>query len=198
MVERRAFKMRGKKIGLAVLEKYDLPLFKKWLNDPRLSIFMREFDDMLADENVQEWYDKSIHDPAQVDFSIVNMKNAELVGACTLVNIDGRNSAAEARLFIGEEQFWNKGYGTEALLLLLDYAFNVLNLHNVRLSVNAINKNAIHVYEKLGFKLAGKLRESRTYLRKRYDLYLMDMLAREFDKKHKSLIEQIITRNYSS
>jgi RimJ/RimL family protein N-acetyltransferase len=198
MVERRALKMRGKKIGLAVLEKYDLPLFKKWLNDPRLSIFMREFDDMLADENILEWYDKSVHDPEQVDFSIVNMKSGELVGACTLTSINGRNSTAEARLFIGEEQFWNKGYGTEALILLLDYAFNVLNLHNVRLNVNAINENAIHVYEKLGFKLAGKLRESRTYLRKRYDLYLMDMLAKEFDKKHKSWIGEIIGKNSSS
>jgi RimJ/RimL family protein N-acetyltransferase len=198
MVERRAFKMRGKKIGLAVLEKYDLPLFKKWLNDPRLSIFMREFDEMLADENIQEWYERSVQDPEQVDFSIVNMKSGELVGACTLINIDGRNSTAEARLFIGEAEFWNKGYGSEALILLMDYAFNVLNLHNVRLKVNAINKNAIHVYEKLGFRMAGKLRESRTYLRKRYDLYVMDMLAKEFDRKHKSWIEEIIEKNYSS
>lgn len=198
MVERRALKMRGKKIGLAVLEKDDLPLFKKWLNDPRLSIFMREFDDMLADENVHEWYDQSIHDPDQVDFSIVNMKTGELAGACTLTNIDGRNSIAEARLFIGETQFWNKGYGSEALILLLDYAFNVLNLHNVRLNVNSINKKAIHVYEKLGFKLVGKLREGRTYLRKRYNLYIMDMLAREFDENHKSWIAEIIGKTSSS
>jgi RimJ/RimL family protein N-acetyltransferase len=198
MVESRALKMRGKKIGLAVLEKSDLPLFKKWLNDPRLSIFMREFDEMLADENVQEWYEQSVHDPAQVDFSIVNMKNGQLVGACTLTNVDGRNAAAEARLFIGEPEFWNKGYGSEALILLLDYAFNVLNLHNVRLHVNSINKNAIHVYEKLGFKLVGKLRESRTYLRKRYDLYIMDMLAREFDKMHTSRIAEIIETTSSS
>jgi RimJ/RimL family protein N-acetyltransferase len=198
MVERRALKMRGRKIGLAVLEKTDLPLFKKWLNDPRLSIFMREFDEMLADENIQEWYEKSIHDVDQVDFSIVNMKSGQLVGACTLTNIDGRNSTAEARLFIGESQFWNKGYGSEALILLLDYAFNVLNLHNVCLHVNSINKNAIHVYEKLGFKLVGKLRERRTYLRNRYDLYIMDILAREFDENHKSWIAEIIETTSSS
>lgn len=192
MAERRALKMRGGEVGLAVLEKYDLPLFKKWLNDPRLSIFMREFDDMIADENIQEWYERSVHDPSQIDFSIVRMKTGELAGACTLVSIDGRNSTAEARIFIGEEQFWNKGYGSEAMILLLDYAFNVLNLHNVRLNVNSINTNAMHVYKKLGFKVVGKLRESRAYLRKKYDLYIMDMLAGEFDRMHESKIEKII------
>lgn len=192
MVERRAFKLKGDKVGLAVMEKYDLPKFKKWLNDPRLNIFMREFDAMLADVNMEEWYDASAHDESQIDFSIVNMKDGELVGACNLIDIDRRNSTAEARIFIGRRRFWNQGFGSQALILLLDYAFNVLNLHSVRLKVNAINKNAIYVYEKLGFKKAGTLRDARAYLRKRYDLYYMDMLASEFDAKHKSNIKKII------
>lgn len=193
MVEKkRALKMRGKKVGLAVMEKADLPKFKKWLNDPKLSLFMREFDSMLADENVLEWYEQSIHDEHQIDFSIVDMEDGELVGACTLIGIDRRNSTAELRIFIGRQKFWNKGYGSEAMVLLLDYAFNVLNLHSVYLKVNSINKNAIRVYEKLGFSMAGKRRQARAYLRRYYDLYFMDMLATEFDKNHKSKIEEII------
>lgn len=194
MPEKRAFKMKGRKIGLAVLEKHDLPKFKKWLNDPKLSLFMREFDTMLAEENMLEWYDESIHDENQIDFSIVNLADGDLVGACTLTGIDRRNSNAEARIFIGRHRFWNQGYGSEAMLLLLDYAFNVLNLHCVHLKVNEINKSAIHVYKKLGFKLSGKRRQARAYLRKRYDLYLMDMLAHEFDQLHKSKIEEIIKK----
>lgn len=193
MVEKkRALKMRGKKVGLAVMEKADLPKFKRWLNDPKLSLFMREFDAMLADENVLEWYEQSIHDENQIDFSIVNMDDGELVGACTLGGIDRRNSTAELRLFIGRQKFWNQGYGSEAMVLLLDYAFNVLNLHSVYLKVNSINKSAIHVYKKLGFQMAGKRRQARAYLRKYYDLYFMDMIAEEFDKNHKSKIQEII------
>jgi RimJ/RimL family protein N-acetyltransferase len=193
MVEKkRALKMRGKRVGLAVMEKYDLPKFKRWLNDPKLSLFMREFDTMLADENILEWYDKTIHDEHQIDFSIVNMEDGKLVGACTLIGMDRRNSTAELRIFIGRHRFWNQGYGSEAMILLLDYAFNVLNLHSVYLKVNAINKNAIHVYKKLGFRMAGKRRQARAYLRKYYDLYFMDMLASEFDKNHMSKIQEII------
>jgi len=192
MVDKRALKMRGDKVGLAVMELADLPKFKKWLNDPRLNIFMREFDTMLADENVHEWYEASIHDETQIDFSIVNMNDGGLVGACTLIDIDRRNSTAEARIFIGRRRFWNQGFGSEALILLLDYAFNVLNLHAVRLKVNSVNKNALYVYEKLGFTKAGTLREARAYLRKHYDLYIMDMLASDFDKLHKSHIKKII------
>ena len=191
---KRALKMRGKKVGLAVMEKHDLPKFKRWLNDPKLSLFMREFDAMLTAENMEEWYMDSCHDEHQIDFAIVNMEDGALVGACTLIGMDRRNSTAELRIFIGRHRFWNQGYGSEAMLLLLDYAFNVLNLNSVYLKVNEINKNAIHVYKKLGFRVAGKRRQARAYLRKRYDLYLMDMLAKEFDKLHKSNIAEIIKK----
>ena len=196
MVERRALKMRGGSVGLAVLEKGDLPYFKKWLNDPRLSIFMREFDWMLADENVLEWYEKSIHDDTQIDFAIVNMETERLLGACSIVNIDKRNETGEARIFIGDSRFWNKGYGKEAMILLLDYAFNVINLNNITLGVNEINDRAINAYKKLGFKEAGRIRRARVIGRKEYDLILMDMLGEEFDKKHKSWIKQILSSEH--
>lgn len=192
VVERRALKMRGEAVGLAVLEKEDLPYFKKWLNDPRLSIFMREFDWMLADENVLEWYDKSIHDDTQIDFAIVGMETGNLLGACSIVGIDKRNETGEARIFIGDPRFWNKGYGKEAMILLLDYAFNVINLNNITLGVNEINDRAISAYKKIGFREAGRIRKARVIGRKEYDLILMDMLGEEFDKKHKSWIKRIL------
>ena len=192
MVERRAIKMRGERIGLAVLEKEDLPYFKKWLNDPRLSLFMREFDQMLADENVMEWYDASIHDDTQIDFAIVSMESGKLLGACSIVNIDKRNETGEARIFIGNPKFWNQGYGREGMILLLDYAFNVINLNNVRLSVNEINDRAVKAYQKIGFKEAGRIRKARVVGRVEYDLVIMDMLGEEFDKLHESWIRRIV------
>lgn len=184
--------MRGERVGLAVLEKEDLPYFKKWLNDPRLSLFMREFDQMLADENVLEWYDESIHDDAQIDFAVVSMESGKLLGACSIVNIDKRNETGEARIFIGNPKFWNQGYGREAMVLLLDYAFNVINLNNVRLSVNEINDRAVRAYKKIGFKEAGRLRKARVVGRAEYDLIIMDMLGEEFDKLHESWIRRIV------
>jgi len=192
MVEKRALKMRGERIGLAVLEKEDLPYFKRWWNDPRLSLFMREFDQMLADENVLEWYDESIHDDTQIDFAIVSMETGKLLGACSLVGIDKRNEIGEARIFIGNPKFWNQGYGREAMVLLLDYAFNVINLNNVRLSVNEINDRAVKAYKKIGFKEAGRIRKARVVGRAEYDLVIMDMLGEEFDKLHESWIRRIL------
>lgn len=60
-------------------------------------------------------------------------------------------------LLIGEKQYWNKGIGTEAVTLMLDYAFYTLEIPEVILAVKEGNINAIKLYEKLGFKLYDKL-----------------------------------------
>ena len=81
---------------------------------------------------------------------------------------------------IGNKEFWSRGYGTEALGLLLDFAFAILNLNNVLLEVHAFNTRAIRCYEKVGFKVVGRRRESRLVAGKHYDRIIMDILAREF------------------
>ena len=59
-------------------------------------------------------------------------------------------------IFIGDAGYWNKGIGTEAASLCLDFAFNVLNMHTVYLYVYDYNKRAIASYKKIGFKVTGK------------------------------------------
>jgi len=54
-----------------------------------------------------------------------------LVGKCALTYIDHLNQSGEIGIYIGNKGYWNKGYGTEALILLLDYRFKVLNFHNI-------------------------------------------------------------------
>ncbi|MDO7205773.1 GNAT family protein [Paraclostridium bifermentans] len=64
---------------------------------------------------------------------------------------------------MGDKDNWGNGYGKEALSLLLDFGFNLLNLNNIVLKVYSFNKQAIKCYSKIGFKEAGRLREAKDY-----------------------------------
>ena len=87
-------------------------------------------------------------------------------------------------IFIGEEENRSKGYGTEALKLLLDYGFNYLNLHSIMLCVMSFNERAIACYKKVGFKEAGRLRENYFLNGKYHDVVYMDILENEFEGEY--------------
>ncbi|MFX1255540.1 MAG: GNAT family N-acetyltransferase [Promethearchaeota archaeon] len=118
-------------------------------------------------------------------FGIEAINTNSLIGIIDLVHISWISRSAEVGLFaIFNPEYWGKGYGSDAMIVLLDFAFSVLDLHNVYLSVVAFNERAINVYKKLGFKVQGKLRELAFRNGKRYDIAFMDILKPEFLEKY--------------
>ena len=79
-------------------------------------------------------------------------------------------------IYIGNLEYWGKGYGTQALKLLIEFAFNKINLHMLYLEVFSYNKGAIKTYEKLGFKKDGILRQSKFQDGKYYDKIIMSKI----------------------
>ena len=90
---------------------------------------------------------------------------------------------ATVGIFIGEEENRNKGYGTEALKLLIGYGFDYLNLNNIMLTVYSFNEGAINCYKKVGFKEFGKRRKAVMLKNKRYDIIYMDIIREEYYKE---------------
>jgi len=101
------------------------------------------------------------------------------VGTTGLMTIDWRQSRATFGISIGERR--GTGLGTDATRLTLDWAFNMLGLHNVMLTVLPTNTAAIRAYEKAGFRRIGVRRDSLSVLGHRGDEVLMDAVASEFD-----------------
>ena len=114
-------------------------------------------------------------------FDIVELATDALLGRCMLFDIDQINRRATVGIVIGEKAYWGQGFGQEAIRLLLDYGFNLLNLHNIMIGTFAYNKRAIRCYQKLGFQEIGRRRQVRIVGSKKYDVILMDMLADEFE-----------------
>lgn len=98
-----------------------------------------------------------------------------------------QNRNAECIIDIGEKECWGKGYGREALQLLLDYAFLELNLHRVSLRVFSFNEKAIRLYERLGFKDEGRSRQSLYRDGRWHDICHMGILQEEYVTSKRSV-----------
>jgi RimJ/RimL family protein N-acetyltransferase len=88
------------------------------------------------------------------NFAIIENKSNALIGNCGFHNIDTLNRRAEIGIFIGDKEYLGKGYGTDALELLIDYGFNIRNLNSVMLSVREFTLERLSKYIHQFFKLS--------------------------------------------
>lgn len=167
----------GEALYLRPLERDDAPLFTAWANDPESRYYLaRPRPSTLAHE--QALIDQASKD--DVVLGIARKTDDALLGRIALRHIDPRNSQAELALFIGPPRETGKGYGTEAVRLIVKYAFDTLNLQRVHLRVHADNAKAVRAYEKAGFVREGVLRRDR-YREGRYvDTLVMAVLRDEW------------------
>ncbi|MGF7049013.1 RimJ/RimL family protein N-acetyltransferase [Paenibacillus sp. DS2015] len=104
----------------------------------------------------------------------------EHIGDIAFQDIDRNNRSANIRIAINGDEHQGKGYGSEALRLLLDYGFGILNLHRIELNVFSYNGRALHVYEKLGFVREGVQRDALYYNHAYHDSIMMSLLEDEY------------------
>jgi RimJ/RimL family protein N-acetyltransferase len=173
-------KICGKKCYLSPIQPEDAGLWAVWLNDPDITVPLGDeaYTTCAPDQlrlDIQDMLRR--RDPV---FTIVNRADDCPIGRCLLFNVDPVNRSAMLGIFIGEKSAWGKGFGTEAMCLLLDYAFNLLNIHSVELGVFEFNQPAIQLYKKVGFQVIGMRREARLIAGKQWGVVLMDILEDDF------------------
>lgn len=184
-------KVVGEKCYLSHMLVDDTEQFTAWLNDLDVTVTMAIADQIITAENEKEFL-LDINKKGEYIFSIVDLKTDKLIGSCGLHGVNDRHHNAIFGICIGNKKYWNKGYGTEATKLILDYGFNILNLNNIALTVYSFNKKAVKCYEKCGFKLIGRRRKERLIGGQYHDVIWMDILAEEFkDSRIIKKIQQI-------
>ncbi|QDX92496.1 N-acetyltransferase [Brevibacillus laterosporus] len=159
----------------------DVTIYHTWRNDMEVMRTTNPAIDLCTLDNTQEFVNQVIlGSSTSKSYMIIDKESETPIGIVSLIQIDYKNRNAECIIDIGEKAYWGKGYGTEALRLLLDYAFLELNLHRVSLRVFSFNKKAIALYERMGFKHEGISREYIFRDGKWSDVFHMGVLQREY------------------
>lgn len=180
MAFRRLF--QSDRVELAPMRPEDRDLMAAWSAD---SDYFRNLDDDPIRPMNAAFYEPWIgqptkqHDESQ-SFMIVARPGGERIGFVALFDIKYPNASAMFALGIGDPDFRGRGYGGEALRLMLDYAFDELNMYRVGLRVMAYNEAAIKVYEKIGFTREGTQRGAVWREGLRYDIYFYGILRDEW------------------
>lgn len=171
-------KMVGRRLYLSPIHADDAEIYLKWMNDEAVASHYGQYAWLVSSKNDLKWLlepDSDIH-----RYAIVLLEGDTLIGSISLQNINHLHRNAFIGLFIGEAEYRGKGYGAEAIRLILEYGFKTMNLHNIMLSVHADNIAGISCYKKVGFQEAGRRREWVFKNGKYIDVIYMDLLAREF------------------
>lgn len=179
MEKERIIFLRGKKVNLRPLDKHsDLNKCLKWANDPDVRYFLSLYLPISEQEEVK-WFDKE--DETKIKLAI-ETRQGKFIGTITLIGIDYRNGIATTGTMIGEKEYWGKGYGTDAKMILLNYAFNVLNLRKIYSRVFAFNKRSVNYSKKCGYKTEGIFRQDRFINGKYVDVICLAVFKKDWLK----------------
>jgi diamine N-acetyltransferase len=172
----------GERVRLRAPERVDIPRFVAWLNDPEVRTGLSiALPFSHADEEI--WFENMLKRPMEehpLTIEICQGEEWAMVGNCGLFDFDWRCRSAEAGIFIGEKSFWNQGYGTDVMRLLLKHGFKTLNLNRISLRVYANNPRAIRSYEKAGYIHEGCQRQGVYQDGQYIDIMMMSVLRSEW------------------
>jgi len=137
-------------------------------------------------KTAREWVEKAREKdpPESFLFSIRTLADDRLIGEIGLDGVKWSQGETFVGIGVGERDFWGKGYGTDAMRVIIRFAFRELNLQRVSLDVFEYNPRAIRSYEKAGFVHEGRMKGFLFRDGQRYDLLFMGILRDEWLAKN--------------
>ena len=135
-------------------------------------------------DQIARYIEAKGQDASSLLLLIALRQDDRIIGDIALQDIDTMNRSANIRIAITDQVDQGKGYGTEALVLMLGYGFGIYNLHRIELNVFDYNERAIRCYEKAGFQREGVQRDALFYNHQYHDSILMSMLDHEYRDRY--------------
>ncbi|MFT4416151.1 GNAT family N-acetyltransferase [Fredinandcohnia humi] len=171
--------LQGERVYLRRIEQDDVDYFLRAVSNPEIRR-LTGTTTFFTRRKIESFIENIAKDSSRIDLLIADQENDLVIGDLAIVDIDHQQRNGSFRIAITDDNYLSKGYGSDALKLIIDYMFNTLNLRRIGINVYAYNARAIRAYEKLGFVQEGVLREELYYDGKYYDNILMGLLRNEY------------------
>ena len=170
--------IRGKKIILRRQREEDAPFFAYWFNQPQV-MFQCGFEKTTDEEEEKRIINNSYKSEDSVWFTITDL-DGNIIGETGLLRMFPAWHQTDFTIIIPDPKMQRKGYGSEAIRIMLDMAFHEYEMHRVSIGVVGLNTDALEFYKKIGFKQEGILEEAYYYNDEYSDFIMMRILSQEW------------------
>jgi RimJ/RimL family protein N-acetyltransferase len=179
--------LRGDLVRLTVEEPETLAkLEAQWLGNSEYSRLLDwEPARRASAKTVQKWIEKQCENESSIAFSIRTLADDHIIGEIGLDAIYWTHGDSFVGIGLGNREDWGKGYGTDAMKIILRYAFTELNLRRVSLDVFEYNPRGVRSYEKAGFVIEGRQRGVILREGRRWGMIYMGILREEWEQREK-------------
>lgn len=172
--------MLGEMVRLRAMEPMDAEALWRWNHDPQVMRWMDDgYPQSLA--RVSRWLaeERPRNEYGDVLMAVEAQVDDKLIGLVRLRDAEPETGCAELDVYLGEKDYWGKGYATDTVRTMCRYGFHEMRLHKITLTVVTENEAAVRAYRKVGFVQEGRLREVFRRDGKWYDKYTMGLLESE-------------------
>ena len=179
-MERYCF-LEGEKVYLRPFQEGDEYFFSKWFNDKEICGKIGQVTPTSL-EDAKRYVNRNHND--SIWFAVVRKEDDVVIGETGLLRMFAPWRTTDLTIIIPNAQDQGKGYGTETIHLLLDYAFGYLNYNRVAIGVVGFNHSALEFYKKVGFQQEGIQEQGYYYNYQYHDFIMMRLLKQEFIARH--------------
>ena len=174
----------GKLVKLRAYKEADIERAIEFINDEEVK--------KLLDSNIpfpmtkwqeEEWIkSRKVGADFTYDFAIEDLETGKYIGGCSINECDVKNRNCTIGIMIGDKEYWGRGYGSDALKVLIKFIFEEVNMNKIKLGVFSFNSRAIACYKKVGFKEECILKNELYRSGKYYDIIQMAIFKDEWIK----------------
>jgi len=171
----------SERIYLRPLEREDLPLRVKWVNDPEVRQTL-SFDYPISLAKTEQWFSNVVVDDSRRHFAVVWKETGQVIGMAGLIKIDRRHARAEIYVTIGEKEFWGKHIVDDIFAIVFHYGFVELNLHRIYGTIMGMNARSRKTSERNGLVPEGVLRQHAYCVGGWQDLHCYGILREDWER----------------
>jgi RimJ/RimL family protein N-acetyltransferase len=176
--------IKGGKIYLTELDFANSEAIRAWLNDPEVYKYLMVGHTPISKEDERRYYEAQAISSDSRNFEIHLAEDGRYIGNVGVKGIHPVHRRAELGIAIGSKKDWGKGYGFDAIVACLRYAFDTLGLHTVKIRAHQDHVRALDLYRRVGFVDVGRERETVFQEGRFADYVVLDIVDREFRERY--------------